>query len=186
MSFTHLFAFFECEKVEDPPRLTASGSSRYHREILRDSDRYPFSGPAYVIQQVPHFGAPICSTMPATLTPASAPRRRIAVALGRAPNREAHPQMGFSRSMTSESAGLFIDGRRPGFTFPPVNYTEIVCEFVHLLCGNRCAKRAPHLVDLDTPFVYRQRGLAYHHACRMAHPAIGGRKVGPPAWRKSS
>jgi hypothetical protein len=121
----------------------------------------PFSSPASVIQQMAHFGAPICSTMPVTLTPASAPRRRrIAGAQGRALNREAHLQMGFSRSMTSESAGLFIDGRRPGFTFPPVNYTEIVCEFVHLLCGNRCAKRAPHLVDLDTPFVYSQRRLS--------------------------
>src|SRR5260370_7123584 len=125
MSFTHLFAFFECEKVEDPPRLTASGSSRYHREILRDSDRYPFSGPAYVIQQVPHFGAPICSTMPATLTPASAPRRRIAVALGRAPNREAHPQMGFSRSLTSESPAPFISLHTPPLPSPPPPYPAL-------------------------------------------------------------
>jgi hypothetical protein len=39
MNFTHLFAFFECEKVAEPPSLTASGSSRYYRRILRDSDR---------------------------------------------------------------------------------------------------------------------------------------------------
>ncbi|MGF6604041.1 transposase [Paraburkholderia sp. GAS448] len=124
------------------------------------ANQLALTSPAYVVQQMAHFGAAICNTMPDTSTTALAPLgERTVREQAHASEAGAFPRLTAAGVTAGVSACLIVNGRGTRFTLLPINDAEVAGECAHLISGNRCAERTAHLHDLDFPFVYSHCGL---------------------------